>query len=300
MLGCFSYISVSCDFKESKLRQYEPWFHSLILSSSFLLVFIANLRSYINPSGPWCFINRYPSFCEGDECHQNIQFFSLLICFLYIMFFLLASLMMVNVCLTVQKKARIVTALVGKKKVMEENKLKLLHVAKKQSLLFLVCLFFGFGTALVIRVGQTLRNNLTFYELLGSVIMTSSSGILITIVYECTRSKNILALKNNESRSCQRNTTLVSEIRRSIRLADANEDTSNSQQSNELPNQPPSKPTFSIFDGTKESNSPWAAFIFSSEDDSDSDDNKRPPISDSFESEVELQSNHLESEIPAK
>ena len=75
---------------------------------------------------------------------------------------------------------------------------------------------------------------------------------------------------------------------------------SNTQQLNESsPDQQiPLKPTFSIFDGTGKSESPWAAFLFS-EDESDSDNYNRPPISDNFDSEEQLEPNHLKSEIPA-
>merc|ERR1711920_1008161 len=92
------------------------------------------------------------------------------------------------------------------------------------------------------------------------------------------------------------NNTLVSEIRRSIRLAD----TTRQQQSNESSSSDKpstSKPTFSIFDGTGKSDSPWAAFIFSSEDETDSEDYNKLPISaDEFESEEKLEPND-ESEI---
>ena len=137
MLGLFSYISISCDFKEIKLRQYEPWFHSMILSGSLLVVIVANVGGYINPSGTWCFINRYPSFCEGDECQPNFMLFVGVLIFLYIIFFLFATAMMVAVCFQVQRKSRIVNKYIGRKKFIEENKLQLQTIVKKQSLLFL-------------------------------------------------------------------------------------------------------------------------------------------------------------------
>ena len=301
MLGLFSYISISCDFKEIKLRQYEPWFHSIILSGSLLQVIVANIGGYISPSGTWCFINRYPSFCEGDECQPNFMKFVGVIIFLYIFVFLFATAMMVAVCFKVQSKARMINKYIGRKKLIEESRLRLQAIVKKQCFLFLLSLFCGFGLSLIIRIIQSQTNSIHFLGLLTSCIMTASSGIFVTIVYESTRSKKAHDRNISSTKGLPGRTTLVSDIRRSIRDAESSKDsfatqnlTDPSSDSNSNP-----KSTFSIFDGTGASDSPWSQFIFS-EDETGSDEDENSQGPDSVDQQKQLDHNdHKESEIPS-
>ena len=89
-----------------------------------------------------------------------------------------------------------------------------------------------------------------FLGLLISCIITLSSGILIKIVYEFTHSKRSPTYNTNETGELQTSTTLVSEIRRSIRTSKTDTNISATEKSNNKSEDLNSKPIFSIFDGT--------------------------------------------------
>ena len=225
---------------------------------------IANVKDFINPNAAWCFINRHPIFCEADECqHDNINPYITAATIIYVSLFLFATFMMIAVCLHVYRRSKNISKLLGKRKFFEESKLQLIKIVQKQCLLFITCLYIGFGSSLVFSSLQFnfKSKTISFQMTLLANVTACLPGIFVAIVYEVTRyrkKKPIIDISPTGN-------TLVCDIQRSIHLTECNKDKF-THDTLKKEDECDSGVTFSIFDGSEASTSPWAEFLFSSDD----------------------------------
>jgi len=252
---------------------------------ALVIAVISNVKGFINPSGSWCFINRSPNYCEGDECHhENLSPYITAAAILYIFLLLFATAMMIAVCLHVRWKSKDISNFLGKKKFVEESKLQLNKIVNKQCLLFTMSLYIGFGSSLAISISQYSfkSKSISFQKTLCNNIMASILGILITIVYEMTRYRKKMNVLN-ASPGTPSAATVVADIRRkSIGSA---KPIKNVPTDDALTKEKRiSQVKFSIFDGSEVSSSPWAEFLHTN-DESDDESNHSMEISNNTDNE---------------
>lgn len=251
MLGLFSYLAISCDFNEAKIRSLEPWFHGLGLCVPFLVSLLGVPGKIYRPSGPWCFISRKKEKCNIKTCPRS----GLFILF-YMTLFIFNTGCICALYRLANKKAMQNTRLQGKKIIVEKIRLKSTQLIRRQALLYLASFYIGMGVPFITRVYEWGIQSIPFSCTFVRTFCTSFQGAIIVFAYECTRSRNRdKIIKKNISQEG----TSVQATRRRSRKKTPLSDT-------ELTTKVPDGRTYSIFDGSPDSSSPWAEFIDAAED----------------------------------
>jgi len=277
MLPLFSYLAIRCDFDETKLRRYEPWFHIVALPLPLASAVTYAIKGFIHPNGSWCFLGRNPPGCDnnGNCNHGNMQGYPFFIYHLGLIFFFitLANVMTVAVCVLARRKQNQNMSLIGKKKVVEGFRQNRATAVKRQAALYFGALYLTFGFSLISRIIQTTRQSIHFPTLIIGIITVSFQGCINVFVYDQTRLKKA-TVTAKEVYSHQSPSTLVTEIRRNIRSSQ------NSIKEEGLGNRKPKQKQFSIFDGsatTRRPSSIWSEFILDDEDSDSENSSMRDP-----------------------
>ena len=269
MLSIFSYIAVKVDFKEERLRTYEPWLHVLPWLLPGLWTIISITKNYIGPSGPWCLLanelrrNQKNTECYKNECPQDTLYENIVrtIFVSFCLTFLTSTIMVIFAYQVEKKKTRMYSKKAGKKKFVEKYRKQKAKLVVKQGLLYLISFYACIFTSLVSRIMQSNRADQQphFPSLIIGVLAASSQGIILFLVYDRTRLRQ-RENENLEALTSRRNDSILT-------VADIENNIVSNKSSSQMPRRKSTnKLAFSIFDGTCPS-SVWSQFVYSSEED---------------------------------
>lgn len=268
MQSIFFYIAVNCDFKEERLRKYEPWLHVLPWLFPAIWTAIGIAKDYMKPAGPWCLLSSeiehkfWSPACYNKECPRDNFYimFTRIVFVLFCLSFFTATIM-VFLAYQIEKKKVIMNSkkIVGKKILVEKLRKEKARQAMKQGLFYLISFYTCIFTSTVSRIIQSNnRNKVHFPTLLIGVLAVSSQGIILFLVYDRTRLRQKVHENNQDDTEHRHNSiTTVADIENNILT---NKRTTPTPRRNSL-----KKIAFSIFDGTS-SSSVWAEFIHSSDE----------------------------------
>lgn len=295
ILSLFSFLAIRNNFEEAKLRRYEPFFHLISFGFPFALSVYGAEKKFANPSGAWCFVGRFPPRCEGKSCHHdNIQGY-IFVCLFAATFCLLFATMMIICTYLYEKRSRKASlSLRGKNQLLEKFRKNKVRVIRQQTGLYIISLFVTFGLGTIARAIQAKRRAVHFPTMASVTIMVPFQGLIMAIVYEFTRLKQLNSttelVADIQNKSSSRNTTVV-DMRSSIKSnSNANKDEVDQRRKSDT-----EVVIYSIFDGERRPSSMWAEFIF----EEDKDDNS---IGDNIDfpdtGKSNLEEKQFESEQP--
>ena len=270
-LSIFSYIAVNLDFKEERLRKFEPWLHVPPWLISAILTAVGVSKDYVKPAGPWCLpyveTEETPlssAACYEEKCPSD-AFFETYVKITFIIFclsLLISTIMVVFIYRADKVKTRKCSKKVAGKGIITEKyrKQKAKQVVK-QSLLYLISFYTWMFTSMLSRIIQSNKhgNKPHFPTLVIGVLAVSSQGIVLFLVYDRTRLIKIESEENVDSISPSSDSIItIADIERNIITNKPRAPTPRRRRS--LKNL-----KFSIFDGTCPS-STYSEFVHSSDE----------------------------------
>lgn len=264
MLALFAHIAVKCDFNEEILRRFEPLFHILSLCIPLSFAIFAVALNFVHGNGAICTILEHPSqadchetHCDDDCISMSYKILTNVLLVDYIIAFAVSVIFIISVCKLEKKKIRVNLTLHGKKQFVEDfRKLKAKSVVK-QGALYAFSFYFTIFVSGIARVAQSATDKYDFEFILLAMISRCMQGIVVSIVYDQTRIKE-LPTSHLTRKGRQNSSTLVSDIQKRLTTTKTpTHQQAKRRSSKSIP--------FSIFDGTSPS-SAWADHIYSDDE----------------------------------
>ena len=260
MLALFAHVAVNCDFNEEKLRRYEPFFHVLSLVLPLNYAIVAAINGHIHGDGTFCTIK--PPSCshtnDNNDCiTKSYKILTSVMLGDYLIAWAMSVFFIVSVYKLEKKKIRSNLSLAGKKQFVEDfRKLKAKSVVRQGALYA-----FSFYTTIFIsgitRIAQASTDKYHFELVLLAMISRCMQGIILSVVYDQTRIKELPISDVRTGR--QNSSTLVSDIKKRL-------STTKIPATQQVKRRRSSKSIqFSIFDGTSPS-TVWAEHIYSDDE----------------------------------
>merc|ERR1719203_1061456 len=96
-LSVISYIAIRNDFDEKKYEKIEPIIHIVVLGIPSAISIVGLKDNFFHPAGPWCWVDSFPSGCEGNpevECIYPVAAYYRQLLLLTMVFFSILTIMM--------------------------------------------------------------------------------------------------------------------------------------------------------------------------------------------------------------
>ncbi len=270
-LSIYSYLSIKSQFKEEKIKWIEPWIHGTINSYTVMTTFVLVLTKNLNPSGPACWIETFPERCgqhTNIPCKRGnptqIGLFSWLFSGIPVYGAMFFTTYIMIVIYKSQVRKEDIHNLQRRKQLFETARRKKSRIIAIQAFLYLMAYYTAFILPLATRTTMYfgLKTN-NWMRIIGSCAVSLQS-FFFTLVYLGLQ----ISSGNHERQMCENSylNTLKKRISQTSTtgILDEPSDTDN------CPTETRSRRrSFSIFDGSKKSTSPWGMFLY--DDDSDDD-----------------------------
>ena len=270
ILSLFSLLAIHNNFEEPRLRRYEPFLHILAFGWPLFLSIYGASKKFLNPSGPWCFVGRFPPRCRGSACHHdNIQGYIFLCLCLAVFWLLFATIMIISLYAYERRTQKRSLSLTGKKQLYEKFRKNKTRAIRQQTSLYVFSLYATFGLGTVVRSIQANLRTVHFPTIALVTVVVPFQGLLLAIVYEFTRLRQLNTaekLAGDIGSKTGLHNTEIADIKLSI-ISNLNTRKEEEKKGNSINVKSLS---YSIFDGQRRPSSVWAEFIFQDEDDSSS------------------------------
>lgn len=289
-LSVYSFLAIRNDFNQERIAWVEKWIHGIVhILTVPSAVYLVPKDAY-NPSGPFCWISRFPLDCgpkTGVTCiRSSPRSLVYSTCFVAIpagLSAVMSFVIMARIYRTqVKKEKESEMKNHGKKKFLAAARKKKSGIIAKQACLYLFAFILGYGPSAITRTLKMLGKKSSNYFWVFSACMTALQSSFFTFVYFWLQIRNGPMQFDGISRmsfSRQRNEKSPSDLRMSL----------GPEEKNEIPEEPKRRLSFSIFDGSQvTTNSPWSMFLVDDSGDSDSSDD---------DSEKQVDHNVLETEM---
>lgn len=270
-LSIYCFLAIRADFKESKIRWIEPWIHGTIHVITVIPSIILVITNNLNPSGPLCWIEASPPKCtkeknipcvRGDGDQADL----LLLIFIGIPIYsmiLVSILMMILIYRTHHSRADIKNA--SRKQIMkEQHRKRKTRIIIIQAALYLSAFLVSFSLPIITRTSMHF-NLPTVYDMrtIGACL-AALQCFFFTAVY--------FGLQIQKERLDKMTVTYISQLKmrlsrsQHLKKSASKNSSENSSQSEKKESK---RLSFSIFDGTEISCSPWKMFLIEDGNESD-------------------------------
>jgi len=279
-LSVFSCFAVRNSFKEENYRHIEKWIHLGAIIVSLPIAFIFAVRNSINPSIVVCFVAEYPFGCVEDPnvpCERGGDSLTLAIETMYswvlmAILFIIPPAALLYLRGFIKRATRDTNRSVGKKKIIETFRKRVLKDLIAQSSLYLLS-FWSTQIFLYISHGYHLITGKDSYDLvIAGVCCSSFQGVVLMLVYfQLEAKKGDVAVCEGPGGEIRNYQGAKDDTNLSVRdIREAAKRTRNRLRSWKSSLSSQRKYSLHIFDGEVDGSSPWAKFL-NADDDSEDD-----------------------------
>ncbi len=264
-LSIYCYLAVRANFQEKKIVWIEKWIHGVINIFVFTSGITLAATNSLNPSGPICFIEPYPPNCGSDTnpCERSnpkqSEMLSLFLSAIPTYSGLLIAITMMIATYRAQLRKEDLNKLQRRKQLFETARRKKSKIIAIQASLYVMAFFVCFIMPVITRTSMMFglpTNNLM--RIIGAG-MLPLQNFAFTVVY--------FGLQNSggKEQKSQIDTSYCAELRK--RLSDPNTSERSRKVDENILRRTMRKASYSIFDGSKLSSSPWRMFLYDEDDD---------------------------------
>mmetsp|Transcript_36788 Transcript_36788/g.49243 ORF Transcript_36788/g.49243 Transcript_36788/m.49243 type:complete len:403 (+) Transcript_36788:94-1302(+) len=272
-LSIYSYIAVRNSFKEEKYRHIEKLSHLGAILVSLPVAITFAVDGGINPNFHVCFAADKPFGCSKDPdipCEKGDYAIALKAYYTWAVVtitFMIPPMALILTRITIKRANKNKNRTVGKQKIIEEYRRKILKEFTAQSCQYLA---FFWTTQIVafIAYGHRFITNQPNYNLyIVGIVFTASQGLILLFVYlrlEAKKDAELGGAPLGEVKNLREGAPGDAKVT----VADIREAAKHPKQKN-IREQLKKNYSFSIFDGTVDESSPWAKFLNSDDDSED-------------------------------
>ena len=287
-LSIYCYLAVKANFQEKKIVWIEKWIHGVISVYVFTAGITLGATGSFNPSGPICFIEAYPPLCGQDSnnapCERSSakrsEMFALFLSAIPTYSALLIAVTMMIATYNAQLRKEDINKLQRRKQLFETARRKKSRIIAIQASLYVMAFFVCFIMPIVTRTSMMFGLPTSNVMRIIGAFMLPLQNFAFTMVY--------FGLQNsggNEQKSL-RDTSYCAELRK--RIDDPNRSEKTKKLDASILRRTMRKASYSIFDGSKFSSSPWSMFLYDDDGDDDEDGNLK------FDKDIELRAAQFE------
>ena len=261
-LSVYSYVAINANFKQERIVWIEPWIHGLIhlytVSSTIFMVASDN----INPSGSVCWVATSPLICgpgtdvpceRGDA--RKVRLYIFVILFPIYAMIILASILMTKI--NIAQKNTDITKYKGKQEFLQKAKKRKTKIIALQSCLYFAAFVLSYSIAVISRsiIQFTRRTNYTLF-IIGTTL-AAFQNTFFTLVYLG------LQIKPTPEEIVSAEKNYCATLRRRLSAPELSKRQSTNEHDDEAVEERPQQKrrSFSIFDGSSLSQSPWNQFL---------------------------------------
>ncbi len=276
-LAVYCYVAINANFKDEHIVWIEPWIHGTIHVFTVLSSIFIAVTDNINPSGTVCWIATAPHMCGPDTdipCKRGdpkkVRLYSLLMSVIPVYGMIIVSgIMMVKVYIS--QKNMDIKNYRGKQEILHEAKKKKTKIIALQGSLYFAAFVVSYGVPLIHRsmILFTAKSNYIIFTV--GVVLVALQNTFFTLVYFGLQNKPTSSQPVGEEMSyCANLTKRLSGLGIKPELENGH-----SEETVEDGDGPKRRSSFSIFDGSSISDSPWGQFLI--DDILEEDENELSP-----------------------